>query len=576
MGRTTGSLRPVTVLVAFAFVVGLPAALEVWHSYAQATTAAERSAMRLVRLLAEQTERTIQVIDFTLIGMRDVLLGAPEMPAHDPAFHAELQERLRILPFVRGLFVVGPDGLVIHNTDYPGRVRESLADRSYFKVHELAPDIGLHIGPPLPSRSVGTLFVSVSRRITDADGGFAGVVVAAVEPRSLKSFYEGLSTGEEILIALALKDGTVVARLPHHDETVGRVFGDSPLLKVALERGSGVAWSTSPVDGVRRVVGYRAVAGGSLVLFTGWSTRTVYEAWIDHATIVGGGSILVWALASGLTLLWLEYRARERLEQVRREQSQRLEMIGRMAGGIAHDLGNTIKIARTTFALLKPSLASQHDAMALVEDADRSLKSAFEIIDRLLAIARRQELSPRATELGHLISGFMPILRQAAGPRITLNTVIDKPLVCLIDPIRLEAALLNLVLNSKDAMPDGGWIAVELHEVQPRPDRASWRMKGPRAEARAWAEIIVRDGGSGMTREVLDRAFEPFFTTRAGGSGLGLSQVLGFVQQSSGEVNIDSRFGSGTTIRLRFPTVADSAEPIRPIAPTISPGRRHP
>jgi signal transduction histidine kinase len=241
-------------------------------------------------------------------------------------------------------------------------------------------------------------------------------------------------------------------------------------------------------------------------------------------------------------------------------------MMGRIAGGIAHDLGNTIRIARTTFMLLRPSLASQREAMALVDDADRSLKSAFDIIDRLLAFARRQELSASATDLDALISSFAPILRQAAGPRIELDLDFDlngaQPLVCVIDPIHLESALLNLVLNSKDAMPDGGRIVIALRESQAPSKR--WMPRGRQSPSLPWAEIAVKDNGSGMSRDVLERAFEPFFTTKTGGSGLGLSQVLGFVQQSAGDVRIESREGAGTTVSLLFPTVAEPLSLTRP------------
>jgi signal transduction histidine kinase len=304
-----------------------------------------------------------------------------------------------------------------------------------------------------------------------------------------------------------------------------------------------------------RLTGYRTLTSGDVIVLTGWSEGFVFDAWRDHAVVVAAGSALVWLLTAGLVLASHRYRRRAQQERARMAQSQRLETMGRIAGGVAHDLGNTIKIARTTFTLLKPALAPHREAMMLVEDADRSLKSAFEIIDRLLAFARRQELTPRPTNLAELVDGFAPILRQAAGPRIELALKLGRPLVCTIDPIHLESALLNLVLNSKDAMPEGGRIVIELYEV-PAPRR---RCLGDRATARrSWAEIAVKDDGVGMPRDVQERAFEPFFTTRTNGSGLGLSQVLGFVQQSAGEVELVSQEGRGTTVRLRFPTTPEA------------------
>jgi two-component system, NtrC family, sensor kinase len=554
--RATRLLHDISWVAAFGVVIGLLAAAEVWRSYSQATAGAERSVSSLARLLAEHTERTIQAIDFSLIGMRDALQLAPNLAADDPAYRASMIERLKALPDVRALFVVGPDGFIIHDTDYPATPRVTLADRPYFQAHRGDPGLGLRIGQPLRSRSVGVWFVSLSRRITNADGSFGGIVVAAVEPSYFKRLYEDLAIGEDKLFALLLSDGTLLARTPQYDETIGRSYADSPVRKLAVERGSGVTRHTSATDGSQRIIGYRTVVGGSLIVKVGSAASAIYDAWSEHAVVIAGGSILVWGLASGLAWLLVNSRRREWTEGARLAQARRLEMMGRIAGGIAHDLGNTIKIARTTFTLLRPSLVSRGDAMALVDDADRSLKSAFDIIDRLLAFARRQELSPRSTDLGELISGFVPILRQAAGVHIELDLLVDggRPLTCVIDPIHLESALLNLVLNSKDSMPNGGRISIELREAQaPRTRRIRRRLQPPTV---SWAEIVVRDTGSGMSPHVLEHAFEPFFTTRKGGSGLGLSQVLGFVKQSAGEVRIESRAGAGTTVSLLFPTAA--------------------
>jgi signal transduction histidine kinase len=557
--KASGSGHTVAGLLALTIAIGLLATTAVRYSHRQATVEAERAATVLVRLLAEQTERTIQAVDFTLIGMREALLASPDMPPHDPAYRASLKERLNSLPYVRALFVVGSDGRVIHDSDFPSH-EINLADLPYIQLHRREPSLGLHIGQPLQAISNGVWFISLSRRINKPDGSFGGVVLAAVDPRYFKGLYKDLSIGEDDLIALSLRDGTLLARSPDHDGTIGKNYADSPVRQLAIARGSGVTWSTSPIDGRRRLVGCQTVADGAAIVVAGLSERTIYDSWVEHAAIVGGGAVLVWLLAAGLTLRSLEYRRREQQERARLAQVQRLELMGRIAGGIAHDLGNTIKIARTTFSLLKPSLVSQQDALALVEDADKSLKSAFDIIDRLLAFARRQELSPRATDLEELIVGFAPILRQAAGPGIEVEVVIAERPVCLVDPLHLESALLNLVLNSKDAMPEGGHIVIELRETQALSD--SKRVRGRPPATEAWAEIVVRDDGMGMAKDVQDRAFEPFFTTRSAGNGLGLSQVLGFVQQSAGKVYIESNEGVGTKVRLLFPKAPDTAAPV--------------
>jgi signal transduction histidine kinase len=550
-------MRLLAQILASGLALGLLAAAEMWRAHQHATTTAERSIEGFTRLLAEQTEGTIQAIDLTLIGMRDALQVAPGLAPNDPAYRAAMMERLKGLPYVRALFVVGADGFVTHDTDYPSTPRVSLKDRDYFQVHRNDPGLGLHIGRPLKSRSVGVWFVSFSRRLNNPDGSFGGIVVAALEPRYFSRFYKRLSAEKDDLIALVLKDGTLLARTPHHELSVGKTFPDIAARIAVLAKVGGAAWRKSPVDGKMRVLSHRIVADGSILVVAGQAEETVYEAWLGRTAVVAGGAVLVWLLTAGLAVISHNYRRRTELEQARLAQSQRLETVGRIVGGIAHDLGNAVKVARTTCTLLKPYLASQCDAMALIEEADRSLKSAFDIIDRLLAFARKQELSPRPTDLAEFIAGFAPILRQAAGPRIELALELAKPLVCSIDPIHLESALLNLVLNSKDAMSEGGHIVIALREAAP--PRRRYRMGGRATRQRRWAEIAVKDDGMGMPREVAERAFEPFFTTRRGGSGLGLSQVLGFVQQSAGDVRIESEEGRGTTVRLLFPTISDLA-----------------
>ena len=142
-GRVTQSIYVFSQAGLLAVAIGSLAAIEVWHSYRQATSAAEQWAQGLVRLMAEQTERTVQAVDLTLVSMRDALLVVPTISANDSAYQAALRDRLKSLPYVRGLFVVGPDGFAAHDTRYPETPRVSLVDRPYFQVHRDHPELGL-------------------------------------------------------------------------------------------------------------------------------------------------------------------------------------------------------------------------------------------------------------------------------------------------------------------------------------------------------------------------------------------------------------------------------------------------
>jgi signal transduction histidine kinase len=538
-----------------AIVLASLAGAELWRSYHQALKDGEREAENLMHLLAEQMERTVQAIDFTLIGMRDALAVAPDTQANDPRLQATLKGRLAALPFVRALFVIGPDGFLIHDTDYPSTPNVSLADRPYFDVHRNAPDVGLYIGHPLRSRSVNVWFISVSRRLNNADGSFAGVAVAAVEPRYFERFFASIEVGDGGAISLFLRDGTLLARTPNLEELIGKSFATIELFRSSPPSGSWrVYWTNSAIDGTSRVIGAQALAGAPIIVVAGLAERLVLQAWLQYARVVAGGSILMFLLIAGSSTLLRRSRVREEREKARVARSQRLETLGRIAGGIAHDFGNTIRIIQSTLTLLRPSLANRPDDLSLLDDANHTLKSAYGMIDRLLAFARRQELRPTPVDLRELLSGFAPILRQAAGPRVQLDLELHDTVTCLIDPAHLEAALLNLVLNCREALPNGGRIVMELREVT-RPARKGKRATNPGGES--WAEIVIRDNGVGMPRDVLERALDPFFTTKEAGSGLGLSQVLGFVQQSAGELQLESEEGAGTTVRLLFLATRD-------------------
>lgn len=545
--RRVRSAIPLAPAALLAIGILLVVALELRQTYGEAARRGEEDARNLVHVLAEQTERTFQAVDLTLLGIRDALNAAPSMPDNDVRFRESLTERLKALPYVRALYVIGPDGFITHDTDYPSTPRVSLADRPYFKAHQENPAVGLHVEQPLRSRSVGVWFVSFSRRINRPDGSFGGAVVAAVEPRYFEHFYSGLSVGQDGFIALLLSNGTLLARSPASEEAIGKSFAAVEPLNSELSRGpQGVFWGTSPIDGMTRVIGYRVLESVSAVVNVGLARQTVFQSWREHTVVVSLSAAILLGLIGALVLLVQKSRRREQAEQARLSRAQRLEGLGRIAGGIAHDLGNTIRIMQSTFRLLRPSLADRPDALSLLNDAGQALGGATAMIDRLLAFARRQELRPEITVLDERIADFAPILRQAVGPRIALDfKLAGKCSAALLDPVQLEATLLNLVLNARDAMPDGGTITVATDVVGLPSDPAG-----------QWVRITVTDAGIGMPPAVLERAFDPFFTTRGHGNGLGLSQVLGFVQQSAGDVQLDSEEGRGTTVRLLFPAVA--------------------
>ena len=248
-------------------------------------------------------------------------------------------------------------------------------------------------------------------------------------------------------------------------------------------------------------------------------------------------------------------QAQEELEQTRAvlAQSQKMEAIGQLTGGVAHDFNNLLTVITNTLDLLSGRLHDEAQKRRLIDSAQRAAQRGAKLTQQLLAFSRRQPLRPHIHDVNSLIGEFEAVLRRACpepcGFELSLSPA---PLAANIDAPQFETALLNLVLNSRDAMPNGGAlrIATGLDTIDARRARAMSDIAPG-----DYVTVAVSDTGEGMLDSVLARAFEPFFTTKevGKGSGLGLSQVYGFVAQSGGHVAISSTPGSGSTVTLYLP-----------------------
>lgn len=243
------------------------------------------------------------------------------------------------------------------------------------------------------------------------------------------------------------------------------------------------------------------------------------------------------------------------LEQKLRH-AQKLEAVGQLTGGIAHDFNNLLTIIVGSAEALAEVHCSDPRARELAESTLQAAERGANLTNRLLSFARRQALAPQQLHPGQLLTGFEGLIRRTidADIEIRISAAADV-LPIEADPGQLENAILNLVINARDAMPDGGHLIVEASNVTLAPDDLP---QYEEIKAGRYVMIAVSDNGCGMPREIADRAFEPFFTTKdvGGGSGLGLSMVWGFVRQSNGHAQIYSEPGEGTTVKLYFPAVA--------------------
>ena len=237
-------------------------------------------------------------------------------------------------------------------------------------------------------------------------------------------------------------------------------------------------------------------------------------------------------------------------------QSQKMEAMGQLTGGVAHDFNNLLTVILGNAEHIAEKLAATCGiALASPRASSTAAERGAELTRSLLAFSRKQPLMPKDIDIGRQVLGMEQLLRRTLGEHIECEFLLDQELwLASVDPGQLTSALLNLVLNARDAMPEGGRLTVEVRNASL--DRA-YAEQNSDARPGDYVMVAVTDTGCGMTPEVAARAFEPFFTTKdvGKGTGLGLSMVYGFAQQSGGSMKINSKPGHGTAITLFFPRV---------------------
>ncbi len=321
-----------------------------------------------------------------------------------------------------------------------------------------------------------------------------------------------------------------------------------------------------------------AVAGAIAAALAGPPAPPVVAARIANESLPADASFEVACRPlrgePGALMRVVDVTARRRM-QAQMEEGARLQSIGQLAGGVAHDFNNLLAaVSGAAEAALArtPDPETAEDLRQILDSAGRGAR----LVRQLLAFASRQALAPRVVALGSAIEAMAPLLTRLLGARqvLVLDVAMPGPRA-RVDPSQLDQALLNLVVNARDAMPDGGTIRIGLAGVDLAAEEVA---QGAVIPPGSWAVLTVADQGGGIPPALLPRIFEPFFTTRRGqgGTGLGLSTVLGILRQSGGHVSVASEPGRGTAFRLWFPRseAAEQAEVAPAAAPVAALSRR--
>jgi two-component system NtrC family sensor kinase len=531
-------------------------------------TAIEREARtrvtRTVDMLHEHTVRSFDTQEAILEGVERRLESrpAPEF-LRSVEFHEFLRGLAKRSAPLGGLIVVGPDGRMVANSNEFPATPVDLSARDYVQVDRRGGET--HLGEVVVSRPSGLTVFTVSRAI---DGVDRRIVVSTFKSGYFEAFYRTILESDEDVVALVRTDRRLLARTPTPTEAAYKApVIDSPTLERAIRDGRSFAEGRSPVDGIRRYHAFRRVTGYPLIVTYGLSRSVVIAAWRRELLVLGG----VCALAS-LAFLLLVSRARSAVEgqehalaaaraeaerradaEARLRHSQRVEALGQIVGGVAHDFNNIVTAVQAGAARIEKRAddpAEVRRIAAMIRDAT---ERGARLTGRMLAFARGDQARTDTSDVGRCLDTIRDLLGQTLGAGYSVR--IERPALLPIvaaDRSEFETVLVNLVINARDAMPDGGDVVISASLEQ--------AMRDGDAESATvdLVRIAVKDTGVGMDGAVLARAAEAFFTTKAPGkgTGLGLAMARAFAESNGGDLVIESEPGRGTVVAIRLPAAS--------------------
>jgi two-component system, NtrC family, sensor kinase len=560
--------------------LALPLALFVFASavsWVSVQQTADREIERSLDVAHEHALKVLETIDRTLSEIAEIIRGIPDagITSREETLHLRLKQLVASLPQVKSAWVFDAQGHALVNSLVVPAPEIDFSDRDYFKAH-VDHDIGTYIGEALKPRPPyhGAAFFGVSRRRTNEDGSFGGVIQASVLPEYFENFYARIGREPGSFFAFGLTDGMVLARFPASDQDI-RLDRNGPIgRKIAVDPKGGLITVTSPTDGIERRLGYQRLAEYPIYVAAGLETSAIRSRWLSTVSqhLVFGApatALLFVLLASALRRTRrLYFEAGKRLEaEEALKHGQRLEALGQLTGGVAHDFNNLLTVIRASVDLLRRPDLAEPKRLRYIEAISDTVTRAARLTSQLLAFARRQTLKPERFDVGHNVRMLGEMIGTLIGSRIEI--VIDAPdEPCFInaDAGQFETAIINIVVNARDAMDakDGrGRLTVTVRTADTLPEDAAPSQQPHAAHALGYVAVSVADTGVGIPRDQFERIFEPFFTTKGvgQGTGLGLSQVFGFAKQSGGEVAVASEVGKGSTFTLYLPRAAATGRP---------------
>lgn len=517
------------------------------------------------RTLAAHADTVLQSAQLVLELVAARVADEPWSTIHkSPDLHIFLTSIQRRYPQVESIFLIDRDGqLAATSRVFPSPAFDA-HEREYFhEAKKSALGSAPHISAPFKSALAGTYAFTISVPI-HRRGKFDGLAAVTVYPGYFDGFYKATLTDPGVTTASLVRttDGAMLIRYPATSEAPKSLPATSPLLQaLATGQQSGVYEGVSSVDGNARISGFQKLSNFPLTANYNVDRSFVLAGWYKHLVLFAAFStlfsvLLFVAIKSLLEQSELEQeklalqisQSELRHEAEHREQhAQKLESLARLSGGIAHDFNNILAAILAAVQLVSKKTTDERSLRQL-DVAAEAAKRGARLTSQMLAFARPQEAKLVPLDAKQALDRMSDALSRTAGELVSTSIQIEPDLWLIqSDEAQLDVALINLVANARDALPFGGRLTISAANLEVQKDGETLGLAPG-----AYVAITVEDDGEGMSEEVRRKASEPFFTTRprAKASGLGLSMVHGFAKQAGGGIDIVSRPGEGTKVRV--------------------------
>ncbi len=551
------------------------------QSYGEVFREAENRGSHIVNLLEEHAAKTLEAMRLVIDQADERLKNIDvETLQTSRSLWNELNTLQGSTAQVDSIFVLAPDGTDLLTTRTFPVPPGNFSDRDYF-IEQREQDRGLYIGQSYIGKISRRQIFNLSIRRFSPDGSFNGVVGASAYVPYFEAFYSTAGdNADNFSVSLVRADGKPLVVFSSTGKT--GYDGEQPFVFLEGDEGGVFTSGNGALDSIHV---FKQVKQFPVYVVYSIERQAMLNAW--YGLLVPWGALTLVVGAALFLTTWLAMqRARQEAiavaelrattEELHHEierrkgaeaallQAQRLEAVGQLTGGIAHDFNNLL-----TVLVGNLELADRKTDLQAIRKLHGSMRYATQraeaLTQQLLAFSRRQTLHPRTLDLNALVSTGAFLIRRAVGENIEVVFDLARSLWPVrIDGAQFEAAFLNLAVNARDAMPEGGKLAISTSNIFLAEEDIAGRHPG--LSPGAYVRMVVRDTGTGMPPEVMDKIFEPFFTTKdvGQGTGLGMSQIYGFVQQSGGSVQVASTVGEGTIVTIYLPRSMEEVHPLPP------------